>query len=96
MMKGKSEVRYCQLLALLFFAAVTWAARCWCCAVLCPGWLAGGRGHVPEQCSVASRAVKGKVKGSVPRTWTRTRTSTTTTANLHHHAIPHTREEHTQ
>lgn len=35
---------------------------CWCC-VLCPGWLAGGRGRVPEQCSVASRAVKGQGQG---------------------------------
>lgn len=45
MMKGKSEVRYCQLLALLFFAAVTLAAPVlvlrWvlCCALA--GWRAG-------------------------------------------------------
>lgn len=44
-MKGKNEVRYCQLLALLFFAAVTCAAQALvlCSAVQCPGWLAGGR-----------------------------------------------------
>lgn len=45
MMKGKSEVRYCQLLALLFFAAVTLSCA-GAGAVLCPGWLAGERGRV--------------------------------------------------
>lgn len=68
--------------------------RCWCCAV---PWLAGGRARacVPKQCSVASRAVKGKVKGSVPRDGDEGRrrgrsTTTTTTKNDHTPERTHT------
>lgn len=52
--------------------------------------LAGWRGHVPEQCSVASRAVKGKGKGSVSRSRARARGGHQHTPTYTTHHTPHT------